>query len=74
MPTVTLNDCARCLAIKVCDAHGGKGWPHRKGIAPCQVTIYDPIHDPCAGCEKSDCIGCPTYNFLSGLDPSTGKE
>jgi hypothetical protein len=75
-----MKTCAGCEVLRMCDAHvtGGE-WKHRQGIDPCQVVLHGgdltAFHtDPCIGCEKSDCRGCPTYNFLSNLDPSTGRE
>jgi hypothetical protein len=42
MSLKTLNDCARCPALKFCDAHVTGGiHKHREGMDPCEVSLED---------------------------------
>jgi hypothetical protein len=39
----TIEDCARCDVLKLCDAHGGSGWHHAQGVKPCKVDVWKEI-------------------------------
>jgi hypothetical protein len=41
-------------------------------IAPLELIREESLK--CEGCKREGCTGCSTYNYLSGLDPSTGDE
>ena len=40
MPTVTLQDCAKCPMVSKCTAHiTGGSWDYSKGVDPCRIKM-----------------------------------